>query len=297
MTLLSRTETLARMQQVMGPLPAAASTRPPSVRTLLSEQFPSYTRHKITYEAEPGDHVPAWLLEPHAPATRAAICLHSTQRSGKDETAGIGQRFSRHTAKELAERGYLVISPDYPNFGEYYLDVYALGYQSASMKGIVNHRRAVDLLLSHRGIRSVAAIGHSLGGHNALFLAAFDERISATVTSCGFTSFAKYYGGDLTGWSHRGYMPRIASIYNRDPRKMPFDFPDVLAAIAPRSLFVNAPLHDANFDVSGVRDCLQLAGPLFPKQNLEAVYPDSEHDFPTEARLAAWRFLDARLAQ
>ncbi len=295
MTLLSRTETLARMQQVMGAFPAAASGGPPSVRTLLSEQFPSYTRHKITYMAEPGDHVPAWLLEPHAPATRAAICLHSTQRSGKDETAGIGQRFSRHTAKELAERGYLVISPDYPNFGEYYLDVYALGYQSASMKGIVNHRRAVDLLLSHRGIRSVAAVGHSLGGHNALFLAAFDERISATVTSCGFTSFAKYYGGDLTGWSHSGYMPRIASIYNRDPRKMPFDFPDVLAAIAPRSLFVNAPLHDANFEVSGVRDCLQLVGPLFPQQNLEAVYPDSEHDFPEEARLAAWRFLDARL--
>ena len=295
MKLLSRTETLSRMQEVMGFLPVAATTLPLNVRTLLTEQFPAYTRHKITFQTDPGDHVPAWLLVPHATATRSAICLHSTQRSGKDETVGIGQRFSRHTAKELAERGYLVIAPDYPNFGEYYLDVYALGYQSASMKGIVNHRRAVDLLLSHAGIRHVAAVGHSLGGHNSLFLAAFDERVTAAVTSCGFTSFAKYYGGDLTGWSHRGYMPRIATVYNRDPRRMPFDFPDVLAAIAPRALFVNAPLHDANFEVSGVRDCLQTAGPHFPKQNLEAAYPDSEHDFPGEARLSAWRFLDNRL--
>jgi hypothetical protein len=31
----------------------------------------------------------------------------------------MGQRFSRHTAKELAERGYVTLSPDYPNFGEY----------------------------------------------------------------------------------------------------------------------------------------------------------------------------------
>ena len=40
--------------------------------------------------------------------------------------------------------------------------------------------------------------------------------------------------GDLTGWSHAGYMPRIRSVYDRNPAKMPFDFPDVVAALAPR---------------------------------------------------------------
>ena len=285
-------ETLARMQEVMGPLPAPTPNLPLEVRTLLVEQFPLYTRHKITYQTDPGDHVPAWLLVPRKPATRAVLCVHSTQRSGKDEVVGMGQRFSRHTAKELAERGYVALAPDYPNFGEYFLDVYERGYVSASMKGIVNHRRAVDLLLAHPGITRVAAAGHSLGGHNALFIAAFDPRIQAAVTSCGFTSFAKYYGGNLTGWSHRGYMPRIATVYNLDPRRMPFDFPDVLAAIAPRAVFVNAPLHDANFDVSGVRDCIAAAGPLFPKARLQVTYPDSEHDFPDEARALAWQFLD-----
>jgi len=301
MTPLAPNETLARMQEVMGPLPAPTPTLPLDVRILLTEQFPAYTRYKITYQSEPGDHVPAWLLVPRQPTGRAALCLHSTQRSGKDEIAGMGSRFSRHTAKELAERGYLALAPDYPNFGEYFLDVYERGYQSASMKGIVNHRRAVDLLVSRLPAgpagrpRRIASVGHSLGGHNALFIAAFDSRIQAAVTSCGFTSFAKYYGGNLTGWSHRGYMPRIASVYNRDPRRMPFDFPDVLAAIAPRAVFINAPLHDDNFDVSGVRDCVAAAGPLFPKLRFQVTYPDSAHDFPDEARAAAWQFLDSVL--
>jgi len=294
---LDRNTTLARMQEVMGPLPPPSPGVLPSVRYLLSEDFPSYVRHKITYEADPGDPVPAWLLVPRTPTTRAVLCVHSTQRSGKDEVVGMGQRFSRHTAKELAERGYLALAPDYPNFGEYYLDVYRRGYLSASMKGIVNHRAAVDILLAQPGIRHIAAVGHSLGGHNALFIAAVDPRLHAAVTSCGFTSFAKYYGGNLKGWSHLGYMPRIASHYGLDPRRMPFDFPDILAAIAPRALFVNAPLHDDNFDVSGVRDCLAATSSLFPPQRLQAVYPDCSHDFPDEARAAAWSFLDSVLRE
>jgi hypothetical protein len=35
-------------------------------------------------------------------------------------------------------------------------------------------------------------------------VAAFDGRVKAAVTSCGFTSFARYKGGDLTGWSRKG---------------------------------------------------------------------------------------------
>ena len=50
---------------------------------------------------------------------------------------------------------------------------------SATMKGIVNHRRAVDLLASLPEVdpRRIGVIGHSLGGHNSLFVAAFDPRI------------------------------------------------------------------------------------------------------------------------
>ncbi len=145
----------------------------------------------------------------------------------------------------------------------------------------------------------IGCIGHSLGGHNSLFLAAFEPRLKVVVTSCGFNSFFKYYKGNLTGWSHKGYMPRIASEYNRDPAKMPFDFTEVIAAIAPRAVFINAPLRDSNFEVSGVRDCVTAATPVYQlleaQDNLEASYPDVGHDFPPEIRLRAYAFIDRHL--
>lgn len=289
-----RDRILAAMREVMGPLPA---DRNPAldVRVISTEQLDGYERRKIEFVSEPGDRVPAWLLIPEPKSGRhpAAICLHQTTRPGKDEPAGIAGNPDLHYALELTRRGYVTLSPDYPNFGEYRFDPYEHGYASATMKGIVNHMRAVDVLVSLKEVEPdrIAAVGHSLGGHNSLFLAAFDKRIKAVVTSCGFTSFAKYYGGDLTGWSHKGYMPRIAEIYAKSPARMPFDFKDVLAAISPRPVFVNAPLHDANFDASGVDDAVRASG----SNAITVVHPDAPHTFPREVRRQAWEWLDRQL--
>lgn len=67
--------------------------------------------------------------------------------------------------------------------------------------------------------------------------------------------------------------------------------------MAPRALFVAAPLGDANFEVSGVWDCLRAARPVYEKifnapDRLVAVHPDAGHDFPRDARLQAYEFLD-----
>ena len=129
------------------------------------------------------------------------------------------------------------------------------------MKAIYDNTRAIDLLQSLPEVdpNRIGCIGHSLGGHNTLFTAVFDERIKAAVTSCGFTSFHKYKGGDLTGWTSPRYMPLIKTKYKLSPDQVPFDFAEVIAAIAPRAVFVNAPLHDDNFDISGVHDVLNAA--------------------------------------
>lgn len=287
---------LEALERVMGPLPPLSEAVP--WRETARSREPGYTKIHILFESEPGDSVPAWLLLPQRPRRgRAALCLHQTTRIGKDEPAGLGGRPSLHYAKELALRGFVALAPDYPNYGEYRFDPYARGYASATMKGILNHARALRLLASLPGVhpRRIAAAGHSLGGHNALFLAAFEPRAAAVVSSCGFTSFRRYMGGDLRGWSHAGYMPRIASEYGCDPARMPFDFPDVLALIAPRPVFVSAPLGDDNFDVRGVRECLDAVRPLFPRGRLAAAFPACGHDFPDEVRRQAWSFLEQLL--
>jgi hypothetical protein len=97
-------------------------------------------------------------------------------------------------------------------------------------------------------------------------------------------------GGNLAGWSHRGYMPRIAAVYGASPARMPFEFSDVLIAIAPRPVFVSAPLRDDNFDASGVDDAVETARAA--GASITVIHPDAAHSFPDEARVEAYRFLE-----
>ena len=48
-------------------------------------------------------------------------------------------------------------------------------------------------------------------------------------------------------------MPRIDTVYGNDPKRLPFDFTDVLAIIAPRAVYIHAALDDSNFFVSSVQ--------------------------------------------
>jgi acetyl esterase/lipase len=297
----------ANMQLVMGPVPDASRRVPLDVEVISEEMTEKYLRRKFKFTPEPGDRVPAWLLIPRdIPAGKTAaalLCLHQTNNVGKDEPVGLGGLDSLRYAHELAERGFVCLAPDYPSFGEYRYDFKVQGahYASGSMKAIWNNMRAVDLLESLPQVDKarIGVIGHSLGGHNALFTAAFDERLKATVTSCGFTPFHDYYHGDLKGWTSDRYMPRIRDVYGNDPNKVPFDFYEILAGLAPRSCYSNSPLHDSNFDVDGVRKAFTKADPVFAlfdaRTNLKLVTPDAPHHFPDAQRFEAYDWLKLQL--
>ena len=294
---------LDSMQIVMGSLPENPTALTSEIQNLEDTVIKGVRRVKLLFAVENNDLVPAYLFIPELINDKVPgiLCLHQTTDIGKEEPAGIGGKQNLHYALELALRGYVTIAPDYPNFGDYQFDPYTNGYISATMKGIRNHRAAINLLQSIPQVdkEQIGCIGHSLGGHNSLFVAAFDKRIKAVVTSCGFTSFHKYYNGDLKGWSHKGYMPLIESVYKTDPSRMPFDFPEVLAAIAPRAIFINAPLNDSNFDVSGVKDCIDAVLPVYEffgcSNKMILKTPDAQHDFPPEIREEAYMFFDKEL--
>jgi pimeloyl-ACP methyl ester carboxylesterase len=299
-----RAHILAHFEQVAGPLPGGERRVPLDAEILESIEEPSLVRRKIRFAVEPGDRVSAWLLIPRGKSGPfpAMLCLHQTTAMGKDEPAGLGGLPNLHYARELAERGYVTLAPDYPGYGESRTDPYALGYSSATMKGVWNHLRAVDLLGSLNEVddRRMGVIGHSLGGHNAIFVAMYEPRLKAVVVSCGFSDFRHYAGGDIAGWSHPGYMPRLRSEYALDLNRVPFDLPELLGVLAPRAVFVNAPEHDGNFPAAGVRVCVESATLVFALLEspcvLQAVYPDAGHDFPPTEREQAYRFLDRALA-
>lgn len=288
---MARAQILKAMEEVMGPLPPRPKTAP-QVEVIVSVELPNQLiRQKIVID----DGLTAYRF---LPASRvpspAAVCLHQTYRPGKAEPAGLSGKPNLFYALELAQRGFVTIAPDYPNFGDYEYDPYAHGYASCTMAGIVNHMRVVDVLAAMPEVRrgAIATIGHSLGGHNSLFLAAFDDRVRAAVTSCGFNSWAKYMGGKIAPWGGIRYMPRVVSVFNADIARMPFDFHDVLNAIAPRPIYINAPLRDSNFEYSGVDDCVAKAE---QRERIVLRHPDAEHDFPPEIRMEAYEFLSKAL--
>lgn len=293
-----RKHILAGMQQVMGALPDTANKCELDVQVLATEDLPTLVRKKITYQAGPGDRIPAYLLIPKKIVGRAPamLCLHGTSGS-RGRTAGLGEDYPRYTL-ELAERGYVTIAPDYTLLGENQTDPATLGYASGTMKGIWSHIRAVDLLASLPEVDAerMGTIGVSLGGHNSLFVAAFEPRLKVVVTSSGFDSFLDYMDGNPTGWCQTRYMPRIETIYGKDPNKLPFDFPEVLAVIAPRALYIHAPQSDSNFKLESVKRCEQSARELYrmldASDKLHAVYPPGGHGFPIEDRLKAYSFID-----
>lgn len=300
-----RAHILANMQVVMGPLPPESKKVPLDVRDEgdpISE--PTYLRKKISYAVEAGIRNKAWLFLPKQPRGKkaAVLCLHQTIGIGKDEPAGLGGSPNLHYALHLAQRGFVTLAPDYPSFGEYQYDFKAHPeFRSGTMKAIWDNMRAVDLLQSLPEVdgERIGVIGHSLGGHNSMFTAAFDLRIKAVVSNCGFTRFHKYYGGALKGWTSDRYMPTINSTYHNNPDEVPFDFTEIVGVFAPRPFLASAPVDDGNFEVSGVKDVIAVAQPVYvlygKGEQLQANYPASAHDFPADARQVAYRFLEKAL--
>ncbi len=303
---LRRSHVLQDAQLAMGKMPSSVHRVPLDVEILSEEDAPKYTRKKLLFSAlsekvATGHRVPAYLLVPKGLTKKAPamLCLHQTAVVGKGEPVGFGLK-TLHYAHELAERGYVCLAPDYPSFGDYKIDFQAQPtiFDSGTMRAIWNNLRAVDLLesLSEVDGDKIGCIGHSLGGHNTIFTAVFDQRIKALVSSCGFTAFHHYYGGKLAGWTSDRYMPRIRDVYENNPSKVPFDFYELVAALAPRPFYINAPLHDSNFENEGVKKVVDKAGEIYKllgaEGKLHAAYPDVGHDFPDEQRQEAYEFLD-----
>ncbi|MBI3462824.1 MAG: alpha/beta hydrolase [Planctomycetes bacterium] len=308
-----RDEVLRGMQAVTGNLPGDEKRCPLAMQLQEEVDCGSYVRRLITYASEPGCRVPAYLCVPKAVLQKegetapAVLCLHGTNKIvGHGTVVGLGAQANRGYAAELAERGFVTLAPSYPLLANYQPDVTALGWESGTLKAVWDNIRGLDLLESLPFVRrgGFGAIGHSLGGHNSVFTAVFDDRVKVVVSSCGLDSFLDYYNGDEKvwlpekGWTQTRYMPRMAGYRNR-LEEIPFDFHELLGALAPRPVLIIAPLKDSNFRADSVdrvaaaaRQVYQLYG---EPARLRIEHPGCEHDFPPEMREAAYGFLGAAL--
>ena len=300
-----RAAILKAMQSVMGPLPGNDKRCPLEMKVEEEVDCGTYVRRLISYQAEPGGRVPAYLLVPKAVLDGKAkapgvLSLHPTHSLGFNVTVGLAKYPNSEYGRELAERGYVVLATPYPLLADYNPDLQKLGYASGTMKAVWDNVRGLDLLDSLPFVRpgAYAAIGHSLGGHNSVYTAAFDERVKAVVTSCGLDSYRDYMNGNIKGWTSDRYMPKLLD-YKDKLDQLPFDFHEIVGALAPRHVLIVAPVRDHNFQAKSVDKVAASAAEVYrlygAEKNLRVLHPDDAHVFSKEMRDEGYRVIDGVL--
>jgi len=310
-----RREQVARLiLEYLGEMPPEAPALEPQV--LSEERFDTYIRRKVSYQVQAGERVVAYLLLPiDAPLPRPAVlALHQTVEQGKLEPIGIQGHPDMAYGLELVKHGFVVLAPDTITAGDR-LEPGQLYYDTAKFdlahprwsamgKMLWDHRRGLDYLqtLAEVDPNRIGVIGHSLGGYNALFLAAFDERIKVTVTSCAYTRIQTDPGKER--WSRSAgfvHFPKLRPyVVPEATLEIPWDFHHVLSLVSPRAIFQSVALDDSGFPNSiTVAQVHMQVLPLYQYQNsagkLTSFFYDGGHGFPGFARKTAYDFLLSNL--
>ncbi len=297
-----RSHIIASIESALGPLPGPHRRVPLDVE--VSQEFPSdfYRRQRITFRANSERRIAADLLVPtNAGGGKfpAVLCLHRDLDHGNAAPTDSDSSSSLQIADELARRGYVCIVPQSPALGASPASQPKIADPKAGdiMQLVWNNMRAIDLLESMPEVNAerIVCVGHGLGGELALLSAALDQRVVATVTSAVFASLGggpkRHFGSSAQDRAARPVGSREAS----DLRPLPFDLPEVLAAIAPRALFVHAPSQDKHVDVESVKQAVASALAVFELRGaarmLKAVYPESGRSFPENVRHDAYQWL------
>lgn len=303
---IRRKNALEGFQEIIGKLPGAEFRSDLNPKILEEVDCGSYVRRSITYQSQPGGEVPAYLCIPKSALqgkkAPAVLCLHPTENKiGYKVVVGLGGKLNRQYASELAERGFITLSPSYPLLANYQPNLKALQMSSGTLKAIWDNLRGLDYLESLPFVdktKGFAVIGHSLGGHNAIFTAVFDERIKAVVSSCGFDSVLDYKNGNLKGYIQERYMLKMAD-HLAHPATVPWDYYELIACLAPRFVFVNAPKADDNFQWQSVQRIQAVTLQIFKlydaEQHLQIRHPEADHDFPNKERHEAYQMIEQAL--
>ncbi len=285
--------------------------KPRDIETFEITECESYARYKLQYWVGEKDEIRAYLLVPHGlnmPAP-AILAMHQMNKYGKDEVAGLYGNKDYAYGHELAERGYVVLAPDYLSMGERVFTgkekfdsaPFYEKYPDWSMVGkdIEDSMSAIDVLCTFDfvDINKIGVIGHSHGGSNAIFAMAMDERIAVGVSNCGMSVISEEE--ECLEWSTEDgyiYFPKLRK-YLLAGEDLPFDINEVAALIAPRSWLNISAYYDKTL---GNQEFLAEIGvqlnqiyKLYGKQNQFAfLMHGNDHSFPKFARMMAYEWLD-----
>jgi dienelactone hydrolase len=174
-----------------------------------------------------------------------------------------------HPVLALAQQGYAVLAYDQSGFGER-MDETKPFYDrwphwSRMGRLVEDVSEAVTALQQDPQVdgERIYLFGYSLGGMVGLHAAALDTRIKGVVSIAGFTPMradtADKGTGGIARFSHeRGLIPRLGSFIGNEAR-IPYDYDELIAAIAPRPVMVVEPQFDRDGTPADVRSAVERA--------------------------------------
>jgi dienelactone hydrolase len=293
-----RAELRETWTRILGPFPSERLALKP--QELSRETLDGYTRVLVRYQTDADSTNDAYVLLPDdgRPTHPGVVVLHPTTPRTIDDPVGKSGREAVHNALHLVKRGYVCVVPrnflwtfpgkDYTRAAEAVLarEPWTTGMAKMTWDAM----RATDLLLLELpGLNvdpdRIGSIGHSLGGKEALYHAAFDERIKAAVSCEGGV------GVSFSNWNAPWYLGAQV----KSPAFRGRDHHELISLIAPRALLViggesadgakSWPYIEANLGVWKLFDATDRLGLLRHTHG---------HEFPPpgEDRERVYRWLD-----
>jgi len=266
-----------------GPWPEPGPLNPKHRETIHKD---GYRITSLTYEAEPGDAIPAMLLVPDGvdadhPAPAVAVWhQHAGQyHLGKSEPAGLDGNPMHHTGAALAREGYVVLCPDAlcfeerrdptgklkkGNYERFEFLRYVVDGKSMAWKNILDMRRAIDFLVSRPEVKDdhIGCYGHSMGSTHTWLVGPFEPRLKALVGNCCLPTYSAIHEHHL-----------LHCFPNFVPGWLPYgDTPEIAALIAPRALHLNLGETDGGSPIEHARAGVERIAATYAAQ-------DADHQF------------------
>jgi dienelactone hydrolase len=251
-----------------GAWPEGGDLRPKVEQTI---QKDGYRLERLTYEVEPNDRVPAYLLVPDgvskaspAPAVAVWHQHNGEYHLGKSEPAGLAGNPMHHTGMALAKLGYVVLCPDAlcfeerqdpekklkgGNFERFEFLRLVVAGKSMAWKNILDMRRAIDYLVTRPEVKADAlgCYGHSMGSTHAWLVGPWEPRLKCIVGNCCLPTYAAIHRTKLLH-CFPNFIPGLHQCG---------DTPDIAGLIAPRALHLNFGETDGGSPIEEVRQGIQ----------------------------------------
>lgn len=271
---------------------------------------------RVWYNVEENERVCSYLLTPKKVGTLmhrypCVLLIHQHGGEfnvGKSEPAGLGGSAINHYGPRLCELGFAVFCPDMLCFEDRRPSsdirrknggmMEAHGYENYEFFSRLLHGStlqakylhdlsvALDIMEQQPDIDStrIASMGHSLGGQEALWLAWYDSRIKAVVSSCGSCMLQQLIEDHIVH-NKALYLPSLLREVG--------DMDVILSDLRDCSIFMVSGVEDVLLPIQGVESLVKI---VQSTANIKFVAFNGGHEFPLDMQRHAYEFLQHELA-